>query len=195
MAWNLKYDGAVPPMPGPITPRFGDGSPGDAKRLFDKYLGAEGVSSPTREPSLKPGCWVVRIDPEYSDDVQRRYPHELCYEGTFRLGPDGEIQSNPSDLRLRGSGDLYLCREPKPFVVGESVPVFARDDYRFYFRLQRLWADELKIEFRLDVYRFDQRSETWKDDGLLDARLDWNPAWRYFDGVLSNEHGTPIADY
>ncbi|MET1044168.1 MAG: hypothetical protein ABWX59_08640, partial [Microbacteriaceae bacterium] len=107
------------------------------------------------------GCYLVRLDridpPGAGTDVH--------YDGTLRV-------STADDL-LAVSGDLYVHRpwgaagakEPEP---AAGIPIFPRDDYRFYVRGIRFVpdaGDPPAVDFEFELHAFDRASGAWSDLG------------------------------
>jgi len=113
------------------------------------------------------GCYLVRLDridpPGAGVDVH--------YDGTLRV--------STADALLAVSGDLYVHRvsgaagakEPDP---AAGIPIFPRDDYRFYVRGISFVpdaGDPPAVDFEFELHAFDQASGAWADLGLRRVTL------------------------
>ena len=126
------------------------------------------------------GCYLLRlesIDPLGS----RTDPH---YDGTLRV--------STADALLAVSGDLYVhptsgtAARPKEPDPTAGIPIFPREDYRFYVRGIRFRLEagvSSAINFDFELHAFDRSSGTWKDTGLRRARLQ----------SLTNANGQPVV--
>lgn len=184
--WHINDDGAIPPLPQEIVPAGGKGC----------------------RTSLKPGCWVVRLDPMPADDFNaarnqnsRLRGWTVAYLGTLRVNLEGE--------GIRASGDLYLQRQdwsrkgpamPPPLPRPREIPIFRRQAYSDYFTLKSIQGD-----FRaatIAIYRFNSTENSWGPEEVLSATVvdlerDQVPAgWKkgnYLLWSIRNDRGTVVA--
>ena len=119
---------------------------------------------------LRQGCYMLRYTPSGSVTW-------LHYDGTLRVERDR--------FNVTASGDLYLHRTftwpPRPIAEPSPtrIPIFSRSRYRYYLRItQILEAFTHRNSFTLgyQLFRFNQSTNTWTDDGTFSARMSWTPA-------------------
>src|SRR5215213_2173036 len=201
--WRINDDGAIPPLPGRLSPAFG--KKGDNQQE-------------TARTSLRPGCWIAQLDPVLADDFSAVTNPDsplkgwtLCYLGTVRvekLRPESQGHyGSSSDLRV--SGDLYVQRQtwsvkgaaqaPRLPLVDE-IPIFPIKDYSLYFTIKNI--DHEAREARLSTFRYDAKGSTWGPEEVLFAKIEdvdaanIPEAWRnkeYLCWSVRNDRGTVIA--
>ncbi|MEW6160459.1 MAG: hypothetical protein AB1813_23755 [Verrucomicrobiota bacterium] len=115
---------------------------------------------------LRPGCYFIQYEPLVPD------PGVCHYDGTLRVQIDGE--------KFCASGDLYMHRTNRPIVntAPVRIPIFPRDEYTFY-----LWVNEVSEPFpagglhlKISSHLFDHDTTTWHEQGVFEARMQWQPA-------------------
>jgi hypothetical protein len=186
VSWDLKYEGAAPQPPEPVTPELAEESVTLAR---------------LRERLFKEGCWQVLVKPDYADTVQRHLRYGLRYRGTLRVAWEGK----DDESGFRASGDLYrdLDRggeEEAGLKDLREIPIYPHSEYRYYFRLEGLRSEGPRdVRFELDVFRFSQESETWGAAERLTAELAAIPRKETkrpkLAGVLRNSKTTIVATF
>jgi hypothetical protein len=164
--WHINDDEAIPPLPLPLTPA------GGSSRQAEAY-----------PQGLKPGCWVVLLDPVFADDVDPNLSADgilkgwtVGYQGTLRVAEDRRI-----------SGDLYVERQlwsvpgPREFPKLEKpsrIPIYSLRNYAIYFTLQNLTLNLASKPAtgtaRIATFRYDSETFTWGPAEVLTAHLE-NP--------------------
>lgn len=198
--WHVNDDGAVPPLPKAIFP----GSP-NASGLVEV---------------LKPGCWVLRLDPAPSDDFNPRRNlgsplkgWTVSYVGTIRVGREtrssqAEGQKAGSDpgaeVGIRASGDLYVERQdwsiegsktPPPLLRPRRIPIFPRAAYVSYFTIKEFASDPKTLVF--SVFRYHPEDFSWGSEEILSATLKETREGDPVDELrwtIRNELGSIVAD-
>ncbi len=167
---NVQSARAFQPTPPPVMELGGAGA--DAADALDAAADALDAAA---------GCYLLRLDPTGPPGTSTG----VHYDGTLRIAS--------GDGTLAVSGDLYLHRgadgqghpvEPDP---AAGIPIFARQDYRFYVRgisLQRTAAAASTLKFEFELHAFQADSGLWQDLGLRGATL--RPA--------TDAGGQPVAD-
>ena len=127
------------------------------------------------------GCYLLRLDAIGPPGT----PAGVHHDGTLRIAS--------GDGTLAVSGDLYLHRgadgqghpvEPDP---AAGIPIFARQDYRFYVRgisLGPTAPGAATLKFVFELHAFEPDSGLWQDLGLRRTTL--RPA--------TGAGGQPVAD-
>ena len=163
----------LPPLPDPIITDEADAlsteldSPEPATTAASTM-----ISQPSRIRirSLRHGCYALRYTPSSTSAL-------LHYDGTLRVERAG--------FNTIASGDLYIHNtftwpprriiEPSP----TRIPVFPRSKYRYYLRVTQIleWIT-LGNSFTLgyDLYRFNQSTNSWTNQGAFTARMTWTTA-------------------
>ncbi len=222
--WHLEDDSSVPPLPARVT------------AALDQASRTSG-DTPGVAELLRPGCWLVKLDPEFADDYEYergKYSYlkgwVLYYRGTLRVegvkergkyeratrkrpakGGDHEDENARVDS-VRASGDLYVKRQvwhetpvsrsPPRLRPRQTVPIFPRRDYSYYFTVSGIAFKEDAIELRLASFRFQSADETWGKASHLTARLtEPDPVpkrWRgrpnsYLTGPVINDRGNRVG--
>jgi hypothetical protein len=148
---------------------------------------------------LRAGCYAVRFCPgsPYVDE-----PHVTCYEGTIRVehrntqGQSVPVEGPPEHgAFVRISGDLYAHKSPWDEAPPIEIPVFPRDQYRFY--LCAMGIDAVKadrFELRLQSHSF--KDGRWKTEGEFTAAMEWTNAppdylseFDYLKGEVRDSNG------
>jgi hypothetical protein len=161
--WHLNDDGAIPPLPERIL----------QKQEPVSQKGGRQEAWPEEPTHLKPGCWVVLLDPVFGDDAGVLKTLTVVYDGTLRVDKMG-----------RASGDLYLRRQdwskapdrekgPPELEKPKSFPIFPLRGYAFYFTLRSIHFDQKKFkvvkEVKIDTFRYDPATSTWGPPETLTA--------------------------
>jgi hypothetical protein len=142
------------------------------------------------------GCYLLRLD-----RIDPPGPGtDMHYDGTLRV--------STADALLAVSGDLYVHptsgtvagpKEPDPTA---GIPIFPREDYRFYVRGIRFRPEagaSSAINFDFELHAYDRSSGTWKDTGLrrawLQSLTDANgqPVVGSFGGLVRSSSGEPVG--
>src|SRR5439155_13746097 len=125
------------------------------------------------------GCYAIHFVAEWPED----YPpdHVINYEGTFRIEHlDGEGQTLAFDAGkdgsfgeyLRASGDLYATPQKEFPSVPQDIPIYPRDDYRFYLWVTGLEEDKADgFTLRCESHSFE--NYRWKAEGEFTVKMKW----------------------
>lgn len=161
--WHLNDDGAVPPLPPPLSPIQYE------SRESYKSRNAKGPAP----LGLKEGCWVVQLNPIFADEFNGSVTPDAIlkswtvgYEGTMRVDRD-------CTGSLRVSGDLYVKRPTwsdqgsadfPPLEKPSEFPIFPVRSYSYYFTLQSMTPEG---EARIATFRFNPDDSTWGPADIL----------------------------
>jgi hypothetical protein len=157
--------GAPPPLPDGLAPRAREGRAG----LRDA---ADATAAPPAR-ALRGGCYLARYTPLQVSPTQ---PGSVYYLGTLRVQVTGGT--------FTISGDLYLRRIPSPSSPaappepdpGAGIPVFPRQDYRYYLRstdVSGTTGSPERCTLELELFRFNSAMMNWSNDGAFRVDMAW----------------------
>ena len=159
------------PNPQGLTPPLPSGIAFVAKDYRADLGDSASVSPMSPVRPMRGGCYYMRYTPLQTSPTQ---PGAIYYLGSLRVQRMG--------VTLTVSGDLYLYRVGGPAAVAgepdpaDGVPVFPRSAYRYYIRATQV-SDSPAIResftLSLELFRFNQSSKAWSNDGEFDAELSW----------------------
>jgi hypothetical protein len=137
------------------------------------------------------GCYLVRLDRIDPPGARR----DVHYDGTLRI--------STADALLAVSGDLYVHRtsgttgskEPDPTA---GIPIFPRDNYRFYVRgisFRPDPRDSPAVDFEFEIHAFDRASGAWEDMGLRRVKLESaaDTDRQTLEGIVLSSSGEPVG--
>lgn len=171
-------------------------STSDFQPTAPPVLALDGQADAADDAASLTGCYLLRLERIGPPGT----PADTHYDGTLRI--------SSGDAVLAVSGDLYIHRaangqaptkEPDP---AAGIPIFPRDDYRFYIRgisLRQGGGAASALTFEFELNAFDRASGTWKDTGARRAVLapvaDTNgqPIADTFEGLVRSTSGEPVG--
>jgi hypothetical protein len=136
---------------------------------------------------LQPGCYYARFRPiapywRETDNPEDRARGIREYEGTLRVVHYNnrgnraytvkELEDGARGQVMLISGDLYASSPDSPQQIPENIPIFRRDDYRFYLLATGL-NRRGPNEFDLCLRSYELLNGEWKPEEIV-AHLTWS---------------------
>lgn len=178
--WHVNDDGAVPPLPKLIS------------------TGEEREDHRNLYKILRPGCWILRLDPIPADNSNPKRNLGSALQG-WTVSYVGTLRVSKEKKGIRASGDLYLERQdwsikgpltPPPLPRPRQIPIFRIRDYSAYFTLKSITCDLKTVT--IAVYRFNAKDNTWGSEDILTATLT-EPRTDELFWSVKNDRGSSVA--
>lgn len=139
--------------PDPTNTHDGPGAPPDSMSYSEQTV-------PLEAPRLRTGAWILTLTP-----TEQINGNATIFDGTLRIAAKEGGFTVSADIYQREDGaqgdSAVRLHPPSPI---EGIPIFKRSQYRAYWLVKNLTAENDKFYMDYQVWRWNTSMEDWLSD-------------------------------